>query len=339
MPHWICSRPAASLQLMIRVAAEHGVSESTCVAGCDLTEEQLRDPAAEIAGVQELGALRNILRALGSDVPFALRAGLHYHTTTHGMWGFAIMSSATPRHATDLSLRYSDLSYSFNRLDFKVVGGEGHYLYDDCDNPDDLKSALVERDIGALVTFGRDVFGYTVPVLSVQLRGPRPRYAAAFETLFGLMPRFDAPCNCVAVDIALLDTPHPFGDAVGLRVCEEQCRTLLERRRLFSGIAGQVRTRMLRRPGDFPAMRTVAAELGMSTRTLRNQLAREATSYRRLLEQTRELLAEELLSNARLGVDEIAARLGYHDTSSFVSAFKRWKGVPPRGYARQHFGS
>jgi AraC-like DNA-binding protein len=33
-----------------------------------------------------------------------------------------------------------------------------------------------------------------------------------------------------------------------------------------------------------------------------------------------------------LSVDEIAARLGYSDTSSFTTAFKRWKGVPPRDY-------
>ena len=339
MPHWTSLRPAASLQLMIRVAAEHGVSESTCVTGTGLTEQQLRDAVAEVAGVQELGVLRNILRAVGPEVPFALQAGLRYHTTTHGMWGFAIMSSASPLRASDVATRYFDLSYSFNRMDFKVVGREAHYLYDGEGNPDDLQSALVERDIGTLVTFGRDLVGKMVPVLSVQLRGPRPRYAAAFEELFGRMPQFEAPLNCVAVDIALIDKPHAFGDALGLRVGEEQCSALLERRRQRSGVAGQVRARILGKPGDFPSMETVASELGMSTRTLRNRLAREDTSYRRLVEQTRERLAEELLSNARLSVEDVAARLGYHDTSSFIAAFKRWKGMPPRGYVRQHFGS
>jgi AraC-like DNA-binding protein len=79
-------------------------------------------------------------------------------------------------------------------------------------------------------------------------------------------------------------------------------------------------------------MRTVAAKLGMTTRTLRNQLTREATSYRQLVEQMREQLAEELLATARLSVEEIATRLGYRESSSFIAAFKRWKGMPPRGY-------
>jgi AraC-like DNA-binding protein len=35
-------------------------------------------------------------------------------------------------------------------------------------------------------------------------------------------------------------------------------------------------------------------------------------------------------------LDQIAERLGYADTSTFIAAFKRWKGVAPGGYRRQH---
>src|ERR1051325_6646946 len=116
MPHWSTARPVASTQLMIRVAGEHGVPEHVCLADTGLTPEQIRDPALDVEGRQELSVLRNILRALGPDVPFGLEAGQRYHVTTHGMWGFAMMSSTTPRSAVDVSMRYSELSYSFNRL-------------------------------------------------------------------------------------------------------------------------------------------------------------------------------------------------------------------------------
>ena len=338
MPHWSTARPVASTQLMIRVAAEHGVPEHVCLADTGLTPGQLHDPALDVEGRQELSVLRNILRALGPDVAFGLEAGQRYHVTTHGMWGFAMMSSTTPRSAVDVSMRYSELSYSFNRLGFEIAGREARFLYDDADNPDDLRAVLVERDIGALATFGRDLVGQLVPALSVQLRARKPHYAAAWEELFGFMPQFNAPRNCVAVDVSVLDMPTVAGDDFGLRVCEEQCRAQLEGRRLRSGVAGRVRSRILRKPGEFPNMMTVASEFGMSTRTLRNHLAREATSYRQLLEQIREQLAEELLSTSGLSVDEIASRLGYTDSSSFMVAFKRWKGVPPRGYTRIHSG-
>jgi AraC-like DNA-binding protein len=82
-------------------------------------------------------------------------------------------------------------------------------------------------------------------------------------------------------------------------------------------------------------MKSVAAALGTSTRTLRNQLSRESTSYRKLVDELREALAEQLLAT-HTSIDEIARRLGYADASSFISAFKRWKGVAPGGYRTEH---
>jgi AraC-like DNA-binding protein len=339
MPHWSLPRPAASTQLMIRVAAEHQISEQVCVACTGLTEAQLRDPALEVAGQQELGVLRNIMRAVGPDVAFGLEAGLRYQATTHGMLGFALLTSATLGNAVDTIVRYFDLSYSFNRFEFEVAGREARFFYDDSDNPDDLRAVLVERDLGAAVTFGRNLFGYTVPVLYLQLRASEPRYCAAFESIFGMVPQFGAPRNCMAIDVEMLNLQNSLSDELSSRISEEQCRSLLESRKLQAGIAGRARSIILQKPGEFPDMRAVAAKLGMTTRTLRNQLTRESTSYRQLVEQTREQLAEELLTTTQLNMEQVAARLGYRDSSSFIAAFKRWKGVPPGGYLRRHGGT
>ena len=83
-----------------------------------------------------------------------------------------------------------------------------------------------------------------------------------------------------------------------------------------------------------PAQDEVASALHLSVSTLRRRLAEEQTTFRALVEETRQLLAEELLATRRLTIEEIADRLGYAEASSFVHAFKRWKGVPPRRYAQ-----
>jgi AraC-like DNA-binding protein len=335
MPHWSLARPASSLQSTIRLAMEHGVSLAACIAGAGLHEEELRDPAREIEGRQELIVFRNILNRLPRELPFPLLVGQRYQPTMHGMWGFAILSSPNIRSAIEIGLRYFDLSFSFNRARLEINGNQFRLIYDDSDNPDDLRAALIEADIAALVTIQRSLLGYAIPFQSLQLRSPRPAYASAFEPLFGVVPQWDAAINAVGIDPSVLDLPMPLANELGLRVSDEQCRLLIEHRGQRSGLAGKVRGRILRKPGEFPQMETVAAELGMSARTLRNQLRREATSYRELLEEIRETLAEELLSTTRLTIDEIAGRLGYADTSSFVLAFKRWKGVSPRGYKRE----
>lgn len=335
MPHWSWSRPTISTQLMIELAAsEYGLSPERCLAGTGLDPEQVADPAGELRGLQELEVLRNILRMLGPEVPFALMAGLRYHPTSHGMWGFAVLSSASFRDAIEVGQRFWDLSYSFNQVGFESDGKLARFIYDSAGNPDDLRCALVERDLGALVTFERDIHGRMIPPVAMELCGPRPPYADEFLPLFGVEPRFGCEANHFIFDAALLETPQAMADAFGRRVSEEQCSLLIERRGARAGAAGSVRAEILRKPGEFPSMQEVAAKLGSSTRTLHNQLAREGTSYRELLEEIRETLAEGLLMSSRLTVDEIAARLDYADTSSFVTAFKRWKGVPPGEYKR-----
>jgi AraC-like DNA-binding protein len=334
MPHWAMQRAATSAQLMVRVAAEHGISVATCLAGTGLTQEDIDNPSREISGHQELDVLRNILRALAPDVPFALNAGLRYHPTTFGMWGFAILSSSTVRSAIEVALRYFELSYSFNRVSFEVEGQQPRLVIDSSDNPDDLQAALVERDMAALARIKHDVHGAWLPPESIQLRVRRPPYAAAFAGAFGVEPQFGAGRNTYCFNAARLDRGQPLGDDFGLQVSEAQCRRLIDQRGANAGVAGRVRAQIVRTPGEFPNMKAVAKQLGMSTRTLHNRLAREDTSYRELVEAIRATLAEDLLATSRLTVDEIAVRLGYADTSSFVAAFKRWKGVPPGGYKR-----
>jgi AraC-like DNA-binding protein len=248
------------------------------------------------------------------------------------MWGFAIIASANLLEALRVGSRYADLTYSFNRFSVEIDAREARVLFDEGDNPDDLRAALTERDWGAFVALQRDILGATIPVRALRLRAPRPAYAARFVELLGMAPQFGDSINCITFDAGLLGVSSPLADELAFRVCEQHCRSLLEKRRGRSGVAGRVRARLLQQSGEVPNMSTVATELGMSPRTLRNRLSSEGTSYRELLEEVREALAEELLSAQRLNIDEIASRLGYSERSAFTAAFKRWKGVSPKRF-------
>jgi AraC-like DNA-binding protein len=97
-----------------------------------------------------------------------------------------------------------------------------------------------------------------------------------------------------------------------------------------------VRERLIRVGGADTGMDAVARELNMSPRTLRRRLEEAGTSYRSLVDEVRETLAEELLDTGALSVEDVAIRLGYAEASSFIYAFKRWKGITPAAYARRH---
>lgn len=73
---------------------------------------------------------------------------------------------------------------------------------------------------------------------------------------------------------------------------------------------------------------------GLSPRTLQRRLARERTSFSRLLKRARFQAAVELISESDARLVDICVAVGYDSQSSFARAFRRWAGVPPSEYRR-----
>ncbi len=76
--------------------------------------------------------------------------------------------------------------------------------------------------------------------------------------------------------------------------------------------------------------------LKLSRRTLQRRLKAEKTSFQKVLQEVRAVLAVNYLSDARLKSLEIAMLLGYSNISTFTTAFKSWYDLPPAEY-RQKF--
>ncbi|MEW6271134.1 MAG: AraC family transcriptional regulator [Thermodesulfobacteriota bacterium] len=330
MQPWEVRRGIGSVQLLVGLAAEHGVAPGACLRGSGIRTESLHDPVAEIEAAQELLVVRNLVRHLG-DVPgIGLEAGRRYRLTAYGIWGYALLSSRTLRSACEFGIRYLDLTFAFVRFRTDRTRRELRIVLDDSSIPEECRQFLLERDAAAAVAIQRDLFQRPVPLRRVSFRFPRPRYAARFAEAFPGPVAFGEPEHAVEIAPYWADQPLPQADERTARLCEEQCKQLLSRRRARSNVSERVRQYLLR-PSRGTDMEGVAAELGMAARTLHRHLASEGTSFRRLLDEVREALAEEMLTH-RMTVDEVAERLGYAEASSFVHAFKRWKGIPPGAY-------
>ena len=76
--------------------------------------------------------------------------------------------------------------------------------------------------------------------------------------------------------------------------------------------------------------------LKLSRRTLQRRLKAEKTSFQKVLQEVRAVLAVNYLSDKRLKALEVAMLLGYSNISSFTTAFKSWYDMPPAEY-RQKF--
>jgi AraC-like DNA-binding protein len=84
-----------------------------------------------------------------------------------------------------------------------------------------------------------------------------------------------------------------------------------------------------------PTLGRLAADLELSPATLRRRLEVEGTTWQQLKDAVRRELALHYLGDASLTVDEIAARLGFNDPSTFYRAFRKWTGHAPGAWRQQ----
>lgn len=329
--HWDHPRSAVSALLLTRLGEERGVPADVSLGGTGLQVGDLQDPAAEVSAQQELAVVANLVGALGDDAGLGLVAGTRYHLTAYGLWGFLLLSSPTPRSAIDVALRYADLTFAFARVEVRERDDELQLVVTADDLPPTVQRFMVEREIAAIRTLVREAFSASFSPQRATFAFPASRDDAA-RAVLDLDPSYDAPESLVAFGASMLDQPMPQANEHAAAVALEQCRDVLRRRRARVGTSGMVRDLLVGRLTDPPTADAVATELGLSARTLQRRLAEEGTSFRALLDEVREQLAQELLVTGGLTVGEVARRLGYVEVSSFSQAFRRWKGVGPRAY-------
>ena len=114
---------------------------------------------------------------------------------------------------------------------------------------------------------------------------------------------------------------------------EKYLRSLYEQ----DNIAEQLKRRLAELLGAGEANADAACRsLKLSRRTLQRRLRAEKTSFQKVLQEVRAVLAVNYLSDERLKALEVAMLLGYSSISSFTTAFKSWYDMPPVEY-RQKF--
>jgi AraC-like DNA-binding protein len=199
---------------------------------------------------------------------------------------------------------FVDLTYAFTKVSAIEEPDALHVSYEDLHVPlpEPVRRFALERDTAAALTIWREGLAQPISPVRLRLRLPPPR------------------------------RPDRFGAA---KMCVAQCVELLERREARRGISGRVRDELLLDARRMPPQEEVAGRLCVSVRTLWRQLAEEGTTFRALVDSTRQGLAQELLGTGRLTIEQVADRVGFAEASSFVHAFSRWEGVAPRRWARE----
>jgi len=199
------------------------------------------------------------------------------------------------------------------RVTFELFGGE---------RP--VPRQRIEFILVTVLTFCRWLAGREVQLLAVEFAYPEPGDRAPYREAFGCPLIFDATSNSLLFSLAELKQPLPTSNPVLAELHERFAGDFLRNfdRAQTSHRVREVIVRLL--PDGEPRRDEAASELGMSERTLQRRLEGEATSFIKLLDDTRRELAEQYLGRLHLSLAQAAYLLGFADQSSFFRACKRW---------------
>jgi len=78
----------------------------------------------------------------------------------------------------------------------------------------------------------------------------------------------------------------------------------------------------------------VANKMQVNLRTLQRRLKDQNTTLQQLIDDVKYNIAQSLLIEKKLSVQQVSKQLGYCDKSNFTRAFKRWSGYTPKEFRK-----
>lgn len=177
--------------------------------------------------------------------------------------------------------------------------------------------------------------GRRIPILRARFGYPEPVHSAEYRLMYCTDLSFDAPNTAIAFGVSYLELPIVQNE----RTIKEFLRTapenILVKYKNGSSLSARIRRRLRQLlPGEVPDFETLAAELNMTTATLRRRLHEEGASYQEIKDQLRRDLAISYLSHSDRSVMDIALELGFSERSAFHRAFRKWTGASPGEFRR-----
>jgi len=171
----------------------------------------------------------------------------------------------------------------------------------------------------------------------IELQRDAPRDTAPYKNSLGILPRFGAPQNIIRIPVADLKHEFSSSDSALSDILQHSVAARVASASASEGltptqdIVDAVSLNLVK-DGFIQPIASVAAQLGMSERTLRRRLSEAGTSYQAVQDNYRFEQAAVYLKETKLEIKEIAFLLNFSDVSAFYRAIRRWTGKRVQQY-------
>ena len=273
------------------------------------------------------------------DPLFGLKSARYVQPGSYSLVGYMAMNCRTAREALHITPLYEAI---VGDMGITRIEKYGPHLamrwvcqYDD----PVVRPHMIDNVLGSWLLFARwlaDMHDGKPERVLFERPRPSAQWLSVYEDIFCAPLEFGSNKSALIFPEPILDTPLRQPDPSLLAALEQQATQMMADLQQQHPVVMQTRSllRALMQDG-LPRRDKVAAELGLTERTLQRRLDEAGTGYQQLLDDLRRELASEWLRSSTMAVNDIAARLGFSEARSFHRRFKAWTGMTPGEYRNQ----
>lgn len=318
------------MDLTWKVIESYGHDPAPIFRAQNIDVRTISDPNAR-ARKSALTAVWANAEKLIDDPAFGLKSAEFLHPSHLGALGYAWLTSTSLRTA-------------LNRLSRYV-----HFIADNIEvgldeKDDQVRVTVRESDVVSRMVWASDSslaivtalcrmnYGVALNPVAVDFQHAEPRNSGKYYALFRCPVGFSRGADCITLHTNVVDKKLPSANPQLAQLNDQvMIQTLgrLSKERIVPRVKSIIIENL---PSGSVSDEMVAAELNMSTRALQRKLQRKETTFKQLLTETRQELADKYIRNNQLSLTEISFMLGFSEVSSFSRAFKRWTGESPSDY-------
>lgn len=202
------------------------------------------------------------------------------------------------------------------------------YWLDACGAPAQ-RNLLVDLHMSAMVAMARWQSGTELPWAICLNRPAAPAARDHLALHLGPDLHFGCQLDALLIERSWLHRPWPRGQGMAAEAARRALAT--PDTRATAPLSAALYDHLMHQlvAGSTPGLEDTAAALGTSPASLKRALARHRSHFQAELDQARAHLAMHLFHHHGLANDEVARRLGFHDSTNFRRSFKRWTGMTP----------
>lgn len=303
------------------------------------------DPASVtgVSSFQQLDRQRRLYRlavfakrATGDEL-LGLKIGKRAPLSAFGALGHAVLGASTPRQVLQISVKHIGIFQS-HPTNAVTLGNRAGRLYLTYWHPIQLRGfpsfvsdLFFSSTLQALRTVGTELDGMQLELAY------QPNERDGYLRELGIPIKFGAAQSRLSAPVEMMNVHLPGKFSAYSQAQLRLAETVLAKIKSDDGLQNRI-VEILATAGDrIIRASDVANMLNVSERTLRRKLGQDGISFTDLNSRLRVDLAQTYL--LEMPVRDVAELLGYHDSSTFRRAFRRWSGKTPAEYRRDSFNT